>query len=146
MPSIALPYFMHPVSPTVLRSGAAVSVLLLSACANVGGSYDPSQPIAFYLDRPVPVDEAVPHLSLVVGQRIAISGIPRQNEGSCSGVQPLARKDWMLTGDTGCLWVNGQTEEVRLLDLRGSRSNDEVTVIGQLIRTDSGVYVLKVDR
>lgn len=129
---------------SAVRGSAAVSlVLLLGACAS---TYDPNEPVAFYTEVAVPVDRAVPHLGEVVGQRITIRGVPRQNEGSCSGVQPLARKDWMLTGKTQCLWVNGQTEEVRLLDLRGSRSNDEVEVTGELVRTDSGIFVLKVDR
>ncbi len=134
---------MHPVLSAVRRSGVAALALLLSACAS---TYDPNEPVAFYTEVAVPVDQAVPHLGEVVGQRITISGVPRQNEGSCSGVQPLARKDWMLTGKIHCLWVNGQTEEVRLLDLRGSRSNDEVDVTGELVRTDNGVYVLKLDR
>ncbi|HEY1076282.1 MAG TPA: hypothetical protein VGE51_06305 [Fontimonas sp.] len=125
------------------RTGAITFALLLSACA---GTYDPNEPVAFYTDIAVPVDRAVPHLAEVVGQRITIRGVPSQNEGSCSGVQPLARKDWMLTGKEHCLWVNGRTEEVRLLDLRGSRSKDEVSVTGELVKTESGVFVLKVDR
>lgn len=134
-----MPLTVHtPLRPALL----AVSVLL-GACASVLNS---DEPAAFYKDVAVPVDRAVPYLANAVGQRITVSGIPRQSEGNCSGVQPLARKDWMLTGKTECLWVSGRSEEVRLLDLRGSRSNDEITVTGELIRTDSGVYVLRLDR
>lgn len=123
----------------------ALSILLplLGGCSSILQS---DEPAAFYKDVAVPVDRAVPYLSEVVGQRITISGIPRQKEGSCSGVQPLARKDWMLTGKTACLWVSGRSDDVPLLDLRGSRSNDEVSVTGELVRTDAGVYVLKLDR
>ncbi|MDP9139443.1 MAG: hypothetical protein M3O62_01450 [Pseudomonadota bacterium] len=116
---------------------------LLGACASV---YNSDEPVAFYTDVAVPVDRAVPYLSEVVGQRITVSGVPRQKEGSCSGVHPLARKDWMLTGETECLWVSGRSEDVRLLDLRGNRSGDEVSVTGELVRTDAGIYVLRLDR
>ncbi len=125
------------------RLATLTAATLLGACASV---YNSDEPVAFYKDVAVPVDRAVPYLSEVVGQRITISGIPRQKEGSCSGVQPLARKDWMLIGKTGCLWVSGRSEDVRLLDLRGSRSTDEVSVTGELVRTDAGIYVLKLDR
>lgn len=134
---------MHNAVRTPFRIAVLCSTLLLGACANVLNS---NEPAAFYKDVAVPVDRAVPYLAEVVGQRITVSGIPRQNEGNCSGVQPLARKDWMLTGKTECLWVSGRSEDVRLLDLRGSRSNDEVTVTGELIRTDNGIYVLRLDR
>lgn len=116
---------------------------VLTACA---GDYDPSQPVDFTSGAAIPVDIAVLHLSEAVDQRITVSGVPRQREGRCSGVQPLSRKDWMLTGEKSCLWVSGFTDEVRLLDLRPGLSDEPVAVTGRLLRTDQGVYVLKVER
>lgn len=127
----------------VRRFLSAFAAVMLTACA---GDYDPSQPVDFASGAAVPVDIAVLHLPEAVDQRITVSGVPRQREGRCPGVQPLSRKDWMLTGEKGCLWVSGFTDEVRLLDLRPGLSDEPVAVTGRLLRTDQGVYVLKVER
>ncbi|MFC4253718.1 hypothetical protein [Sinimarinibacterium flocculans] len=117
---------------------------MLSACF---GGYDPSQPVTFAPGTAVPVELAVHHLDQVIDQRITLSGLPRAREGRCAGVQPLTRKDWMLTGENGaCLWVSGQTEHARLLDLRPGTSDERVEVTGRLLRTDQGVFVLRLDR
>ncbi|MES0873568.1 hypothetical protein [Sinimarinibacterium thermocellulolyticum] len=114
----------------------------LSACF---GGYDPSEPVTFAPGTAVPVELAVPHLDQVVGQRITLSGLPRAREGRCPGVQPLTRKDWMLTGEDGaCVWVSGQTDNARLLDLRPGMSKERVAVTGRLLRTEHGVYVLQI--
>jgi hypothetical protein len=121
---------------------ASVASLLLG-CA---GGYAPDTPARLNSGLAAPVDEAMPHLPDFVGQRITVSGLPRQREGRCSGVQPLTRADWMLTGEAGgCLWVSGQTEHARLLDLRSGLSKYAITVSGLLLRTEHGVYVLKLD-
>lgn len=125
------------------RHWAALALLALAGCA---GSHDPSQPVDFASGAAVPVDIAVLHLAEAVDRRITVSGLPRQREGRCAGVQPLTRKDWMLTGEKACLWVSGFTDDVRLLDLRPGMSNDPVAVTGRLLHTDQGVYVLKVER
>ncbi|TJY59336.1 hypothetical protein E4T66_13130 [Sinimarinibacterium sp. CAU 1509] len=111
---------------------------LLTACGSSG-------PVQLSEDAAIDVDEAVPHLAEHIDQRISVSGIPRQSEGRCSGVHPLSRNDWMLTGDETCLWVSGRTEDVRLLDIRPGLSKKTVTVTGTLVRTDQGIFVLKVD-
>lgn len=125
------------------RLALLLAPLLLSACA---GGYDPSQPVTFGPEIVVPVDYAVPHLEEVIDQRISVSGIPRQREGNCRGVQPLSSADWMLTGKTQCLWVNGRVSGASLLDVRPGLSKETVTVTGRLIRTDAGVLVLKAEQ
>ncbi len=124
------------------REQAAIALLaacgLLTACGSNG-------PVQLREDAAIDVDAAVPHLAEYIDQRISVSGIPRQSEGRCSGVHPLSRNDWMLTGDETCLWVSGRTEDVRLLDIRPGLSKKVVTVTGTLVRTDQGIFVLKVD-
>lgn len=122
---------------------SATAALLLSGCVSWFGSSD-----AVTLGTgTVPVEAALPQLQYFVGQRITVSGLPRQSEGRCLGVQPLSRRDWMLTGENdACLWVSGQSDDARILDLRSGMSKKPVTVSGQLIRTDRGIYVLKLDQ
>jgi hypothetical protein len=121
----------------------ALATLLASACAG-GGHVD--APIQLSGGLAVPIDEALPHLPAFVGQRIIVAGLPRQREGRCSGVQPLTRKDWMLVGEAGgCLWVSGESEHARLLDLRSGLGKYAVTVSGLLLRTEQGIYVLRLD-
>jgi hypothetical protein len=126
----------------LLRSTALLS-LLLGACAT---SHDPSQPVTFVPGAAVPVDIAAAHLSAVVGKRITVSGLPRQREGSCRGAQPISSQDWMLTGETECLWVNGRVPGASVMDLRPGLSDDPVEVTGVLAISEYGSYVLKADR
>lgn len=126
------------------RLAVPALALLLPACF---GGYDPSQPVSFAPGTAVPVEVAVHHLDQVVDQRITLSGLPRASEGRCPGVQPLSRKDWMLTGENGaCLWISGRTDNARLLDLRPGMSDERVDVTGRLLRTELGVFVLQLDR
>lgn len=118
-------------------------LLTLGACAP---KYDPSQPVRFAVGTAIPVDIAVPHLHEVVDERITVSGLARQRDGLCRGVQPLTGSDWMLTGERECLWVSGRVPGARLLDVRAGLSKEPITVSGRLIRTDSGQYVLKAER
>jgi hypothetical protein len=127
----------------LLKRSALLSILALSACAS---GYDPSQPVVFGPEHVIPVDYAVPHLAEALDQRISVSGLPRQREGSCRGVQPLSNADWMLTGEHQCLWVNGRVAGASLLDVRPGLTKEEVIVTGRLIKTDQGVFVLKADR
>jgi hypothetical protein len=136
----------NPGVPTAdtLRFGwhAVIGLLLAGGLLTACGS---SGPVQLGEDAAIDVDAAVPHLAEYVDQRISVSGIPRQREGRCSGVHPLSRNDWMLTGDEACLWVSGRTDDVRLLDIRPGLSKKSVTVTGTLVRTDQGIFVLKVD-
>jgi hypothetical protein len=126
------------------RSLLPAAALMLSACF---GGYDPTQPLTFAPGTAVPVELAVHHLDQVIEQRITLSGLPRASEGRCPGVQPLTRKDWMLTGEDGaCLWISGRTDDARLLDLRPGMSDERVEVTGRLLRTELGVFVLQLDR
>jgi len=120
-----------------------IAVLLLGACSN---SYDPSQPVRFAVGSAVPVDYAVPHLQEVVDERITVSGLARQRNGLCRGVQPLTGSDWMLTGEKECLWVSGRVPGARLLDVRAGLSDEPVTVTGKLLVTEKGQFVLKAER
>ncbi|SFF48029.1 hypothetical protein SAMN04488120_10598 [Fontimonas thermophila] len=121
----------------------AIALAALTGCAN---EHVLDQPVEWRSGAAVPVDLAVPHLAGAVGERITVIGVPRQREGRCSGVQPLTPQDWMLTGERHCLWVSGLTDQVRLLDLRPGLSDDPVTVTGRLLRTEQGVYVLRIER
>lgn len=116
---------------------------LASACATIDNTAMPASLSGGLAES---IDEALPHLHDFVGQRITVAGLPRQREGRCTGVQPLTRKDWMLVGEKGgCLWVSGESEHARLLDLRSGIGKYAVTVSGLLLRTPQGIYVLKLD-
>ncbi len=125
------------------RPCCALLVLLLCACSN---RYDATQPVRFAAGSAVPVDYAVPHLQEVVNERITVTGLARQRNGLCRGVQPLTGSDWMLTGERECLWISGRVPGARLLDVRAGLSDEPVTVTGKLLLTDQGQFVLKAER
>jgi hypothetical protein len=138
---IVLKSFIHKNYRLLASFGLAA--LLTGACATGGNT---AAPVQLSGGLAVPVDEALPHLPDFVGQRITVAGLPRQREGRCSGVQPLTRKDWMLVGQAGgCLWISGESEHARLLDLRSGLGKYAVTVSGLLLQTEQGVYVLRLD-
>jgi hypothetical protein len=120
-----------------------IAAVLLGACAS---GPDPNLPVRFAPGSAVPVDLAVPHLAEVVDERITVSGIARQRDGQCRGVQPLTRSDWMLTGKRECLWVSGRAPGAALLDVRDGLSKEPVTVTGRLIRTEQNQFVLRAER
>lgn len=126
------------------HAGIAALSLLLGACAT--DSYDPRQPVRFAVGNAVPVDLAVPHLEEVLNERITVSGLARQRDGLCRGVQPLTGSDWMLTGERECLWISGRVPGARLLDVRAGLSDKPVAVTGRLMRTEQGQFVLKAER
>lgn len=115
---------------------AICATVLLSGCA--------TKPATLGQDV-VPLAAALPQLPDFVGQRISVSGIPRQNQGRCKGLQPLSKQDWMLTDeDDACLWINGHSDQTRLTDFRPTTRKDVITVTGELIQTDRGILVLKL--
>jgi hypothetical protein len=132
-----------------MRVSSAASVVLLSlllgGCAS-SYDYDPSQPPSFVPGEAVPVEIAAAHLAGAVGKRITVSGLPRQREGSCRGAQPISSQDWMLTGETQCLWVNGRVPGASVMDVRPGLSDDPIEVTGILVISEQGSYVLKADR
>jgi len=121
---------------------ALLLALLLCACAR-GPS--PEQLLTFTPGQAVPVDLAVPHLQTVLGKRITVSGLPRQREGSCLGMPPVSNNDWMLTGETECLWVNGRVPGAAMMDVRRNLSDEPVQVTGKLVQTREGAIVLMAD-
>lgn len=124
------------------RHPALLAALLLSACAS-GPTAE--QLLNFTPGQAVPVDLAVPNLTKVIGKRITVSGLPRQREGSCLGVPPVSNNDWMLTGETGCLWVNGRVPGAVIMDVRKNTSDEPLAVTGKLVQTREGALVLMAD-
>lgn len=121
---------------------ALLLALLLCACAR---GPTPEQLLSFTPGQAVPVDLAVPHLPTVIGKRITVSGLARQREGSCLGMPPVSNNDWMLTGETECLWVNGRVPGASVMDLRRNLSSEPVHVTGKLVQTREGAIVLLAD-
>jgi len=118
------------------------TALLLCACAR---GPTPEQLLTFTPGQAVPVDLAVPHLQTVLGKRITVSGLPRQREGSCLGAPPVSPNDWMLTGETECLWVNGRVPGAAVMDLRRNLSDEPLQVTGKLVQTREGAIVLMAE-
>lgn len=121
----------------------ALLALLLAACAS-GPTKE--QLLTFTPGQAVPVDLAAPQLANQVGKRITLSGLPRQREGSCLGAPPVSNNDWMLTGETECVWVNGRAAGASIMDMRNSSSKVPLAVSGKLVRTKEGVLVLMAER
>ncbi|HSW14719.1 MAG TPA: hypothetical protein VLI06_17885 [Solimonas sp.] len=122
---------------------ALPATLLLCACAS-GPTNE--QLLSFTPGQAVPVDLAVPQLQTAVGKRITLSGLPRQREGSCLGAPPMSNNDWMLTGKTECVWVNGRVPGAAMMDVRNSASKKPIDVSGKLVQTRDGALVLLADR
>ncbi|AXQ28860.1 hypothetical protein D0B54_09270 [Solimonas sp. K1W22B-7] len=125
-----------------MKRTIALLALLLAACAS-GPTKE--QLLSFTPGQAVPVDLAMPNLPNLVGKRITLSGLPRQREGSCLGMPPMSNNDWMLTGDSECLWVNGRAPGAAILDVRNNNSNVPLAVTGKLVRTREGVLVLMAE-
>ena len=128
---------------TTMKRPTALLALLLAACAS-GPSKE--QLLSFTPGQAVPIDMAGPKLAEQVGKRITLSGLPRQREGSCLGVPPVSNNDWMLTGETECVWVNGRVPGASVMDVRNSNSKVPLTVSGKLVRTKEGALVLMAER
>jgi hypothetical protein len=126
-----------------MKRPTALLALLLAACAS-GPTKE--QLLTFTPGQAVPVDLAAPQLANQVGKRITLTGLPRQREGSCLGVAPVSNNDWMLTGETECVWVNGRAQGASLMDVRNSNSREPLAVTGKLVRTKEGVLVLMAER
>lgn len=126
-----------------MKRPTALLALLLAACAS-GPTTE--QLLEFNVGQAVPVDLAVPKLAAQIGRRISLSGLPRQREGSCLGAPPVSNNDWMLTGDSECIWVNGRAQGASVMDVRNNNSKVPLTVTGKLVRTKDGVLVLMAER
>ena len=126
-----------------MKRPTALLALMLAACAS-GPTKE--QLLTFTPGQAVPVDLAAPQLANHVGKRITLSGLARQREGSCLGVAPVSNNDWMLTGETECVWVNGRAQGASLMDVRNNSSREPLSVTGKLVRTKEGVLVLMAER
>lgn len=125
-----------------MKRTIALLTLLLAACAS-GPSKE--ELLTFTPGQAVPVDLAMSNLPNLVGKRITLSGLPRQREGSCLGMPPMSNNDWMLTGESECLWVNGRVPGAAILDVRNNNSKVPLAVTGRLVRTRDGVLVLMAE-
>lgn len=112
---------------SVLRSlPAKLAMVFLAACSNGPAAVDrpstaaPSSKPGLSTQTPAvklppsassadvkPVDEIVAHASSLKDQTIVVHGWFAGFKGTCVGAPPATRSDWMLEGETRCLYVAG---------------------------------------
>lgn len=101
---------------------AKLVVILLAACSSGPAALDRPAPVAssskpalstVSAGRPLspstakPVDEVVAHATSLKEQTILVHGWFAGFKGTCVGAPPVTRSDWMLEGETRCLYVAG---------------------------------------